>query len=76
MVATFVLCLAVVAFGAEAQPAGKVHRIGYLSPGSGPGALTEVFRQGLRDLGYVEGQNLVIEYRWTGPGGTPTGANG
>ena len=66
--ATFVLCLAVVAFDAEAQHAGKVHRIGYISPGPGPGALTEVFRQGLRDLGYVEGQNLVIEYRWTGRG--------
>jgi hypothetical protein len=55
MMATFVLCLAVVAPGAEAQHA-KVHRIGYISPGPGPGALTEVFRQGLRDLGYVEGR--------------------
>lgn len=46
-----------------AQPPAKVPRIGYL--GSLPGARThETFRQGLRDLGYVEGQNIVIEYRW------------
>jgi putative ABC transport system substrate-binding protein len=46
--------------------AGKVHRIGYLGSGSStsnphlPGA----FRQGLRDLGWIEGQNIVIEYRF------------
>ncbi len=51
---------------AEAQPAGKVHRIGYLS-GRSPTAthpLTEGFRQGLRELGWVEGQNIVIDYRF------------
>jgi putative ABC transport system substrate-binding protein len=51
---------------AEAQPAGKVYRIGYLAAGSGmsnPRNL-EAFRQGLRDLGWVEGQNIVTEYRW------------
>jgi len=47
-----------------AQPATKVYRIGYIAPGTGPSALAETFRQELRDLGYVEGQNLVIEYRW------------
>ena len=51
---------------AHAQPAGKVHRIGYLGSGSStsnphsPGA----FRQGLRELGWIEGQNIVIEYRF------------
>src|SRR5262252_8861472 len=49
---------------AESQPAGKVPRIGYLHPNlvASP-HLTEAFRQGLRDLGYVEGRSVVIEYR-------------
>jgi len=49
---------------AEAQQAEKVYRIGFLSPGPGPSSSTEAFRQGLRELGYVEGRNLSIEYRW------------
>jgi putative ABC transport system substrate-binding protein len=52
---------------AEAQPAGKVARIGYLvwSPIESPEARLTLgaFRQGLRERGYVEGQNIVIEYR-------------
>lgn len=48
-----------------AQPAGKMHRIGYLAPG-GPSPLVDAFRQRLRELGYVEGQNLSIEYRHSG----------
>jgi putative tryptophan/tyrosine transport system substrate-binding protein len=50
---------------ADAQQAGKVARIGYLSPLSASADAThsEAFRQGLRDLGYVEGQNAVIEAR-------------
>ena len=49
---------------AEAQQAAKVARIGYLSPNlaSSP-RLRDAFLQGLRDLGYVEGRNVVIEYR-------------
>src|SRR5262245_34507004 len=48
----------------EAQQAAKVARIGFLAdnPAASP-HLREAFRQGLRDLGYVEGRNLVIEYR-------------
>ncbi|MDO8474840.1 MAG: ABC transporter substrate-binding protein [Candidatus Rokubacteria bacterium] len=49
---------------ARAQQAGKAHRIGFLSLGSGPAAPVEAFREGLRELGYVEGRNLTIEYRW------------
>jgi putative ABC transport system substrate-binding protein len=49
---------------AEAQQAAKIARIGYLSPDLATSPhLREAFRQGLRDLGYVEGRNLVIEDR-------------
>ena len=55
---------------AEAQPAGKVPRIGFLVASSASDAANarwiEAFRQGLRDLGYVEGRNIVIEYRYAG----------
>jgi putative ABC transport system substrate-binding protein len=51
---------------ARAQQADKVHRIGYLSPGSPAAEATRfnAFRAGLVALGYVEGKNLVIETRW------------
>jgi putative ABC transport system substrate-binding protein len=49
---------------AEAQRAvGKVPRIGLLQPGVRPPAWVGAFRQGLRDLGYVEGQTIVVEHR-------------
>lgn len=50
---------------AEAQEAGKVYRIGYLSPRSAIEYSAEAFRKALRELGYVEGQNLIIEWRFT-----------
>ena len=55
-----------VSFAAEAQPATKVYRIGLLRSGSPTSDkhLLDAFRQGLHDLGYVEGQNLVIESRY------------
>jgi putative ABC transport system substrate-binding protein len=51
---------------ADAQPARKVPRIGYLNASSAANATlaVEAFRQGLRELGYIEGRNILIEYRW------------
>src|SRR5215475_12840410 len=62
LVAIVLLALGVIA---EAQQPKKVPRIGYLSVSS-PSAMstrTEAFRHGLRELGYVEGKNIVIEWR-------------
>jgi len=61
---------------AEAQPAGKVFRIGLLdsSTASGSAVLWEVFRQELIKLGWIEGKNITIEYRFgenKGPGRFP-----
>jgi len=64
MATSFLLVAATV--GLDAQPTGKTHRIGYLSSLSASGGRPhfEAVRQGLRDLGYVEGRRLVIEARW------------
>jgi putative ABC transport system substrate-binding protein len=62
----FVVVLLAVAVMGEAQQPKKVPRIGYLS-GSAAAAMssrTEAFQHGLRDLGYVEGKNIVVEYRY------------
>ena len=62
----FALCVS-----ADAQQPNKVPRIGFLS-GRGnptptaPDPNTEAFRQGLRDLGYIDGQNILVEYRYAG----------
>ena len=58
--------LLVVPLAAEAQPAGRVYRIGFLgnSTAALEANLVGPFREGLRDLGYVEGRNVLIEYRW------------
>jgi putative tryptophan/tyrosine transport system substrate-binding protein len=52
--------------GAKAQQPTKVPRIGFLGTASASANLVriEAFRQGLRELGYVEGKSIVIEYRW------------
>jgi putative ABC transport system substrate-binding protein len=57
----FALCYPV-----EAQQAGKVPRIGFLGNSTAvlEANLVGPFREGLRDLGYVEGKNILIEYRW------------
>jgi putative ABC transport system substrate-binding protein len=64
---SILIAIVVLAFGliAEAQQPKKVPRIGYLS-GSPPSSIAEhneAFRQGLRELGYMEGKNIVIEWR-------------
>lgn len=51
--------------GVEAQQAEKVPRIGYVSL-TGSAISIEAFRQGLRDLGYVEGKSILVEYRHAG----------
>ena len=47
----------------EAQQPAKVRRIGFLYQTGAPAANIEAFRQGMRELGYIEGQNIVIDYR-------------
>ena len=58
------MTLLLVPLGVAAQPAERVWRIGYLSEGGAEAPLMAAFRQGLRDLGYVEGRNVVIEERY------------
>jgi putative tryptophan/tyrosine transport system substrate-binding protein len=50
---------------AEAQQRAKVPRIGFLRAGPPPQDFVDGFRLGLRELGYVEGQNIIIDYRFT-----------
>ncbi len=59
-----VLIVMAFCFPAEAQQPKKVPRIGYLSIASSSDIRSEAFRQGLRDLGYIEGQNIGVESRW------------
>jgi len=62
---TLVLGFFVTPLAGEAQQSKKVYRIGFLSAGSSlPTPNVEAFQQSLRALGYVEGQNLAIEYRY------------
>ena len=63
---TFVVAIAICGAVASAQQQAKVPRIGYLGTAS-PSAVSarvEAFRQGLRELGYAEGKNIVIEWRY------------
>jgi putative tryptophan/tyrosine transport system substrate-binding protein len=64
---TLILSLLVAPLATQAQPAGQMPRIGVLVPGvppGEPGGWLDRFRQGLRDLGYVEGQTITLELRW------------
>jgi len=66
LIVTLILGILLALGAAEAQQAGKVWRLGFLSSLTDVSAqyLTDGLTQGLRELGYVEGQNIVIEYRW------------
>jgi putative tryptophan/tyrosine transport system substrate-binding protein len=57
------LSFLVVPLAAEAQPSAKVPRIGFLRPSLASPCRTDAFAQGLRELGYMEGHTIVIEWR-------------
>jgi ABC-type uncharacterized transport system substrate-binding protein len=58
------LSLVIAPLSGEAQQAERAARIGFLGAGSPSDPLVEAFNKGLRELGYVEGRNISIEYRW------------
>jgi putative tryptophan/tyrosine transport system substrate-binding protein len=66
VVALLSFALLAAPLGGDAQEPGKVPRVGLLGPRnrSGGAAFLDAFLQGLRELGWVEGQNIVIEYRF------------
>ena len=61
-----VIAMTVMSVVAQAQQAGKIPRIGFLGSASASGSAirVEALRAGLRELGYVESQNISIEFRW------------
>jgi putative ABC transport system substrate-binding protein len=63
---SLLLCALLVALSsfAAAQEPRKSFRIGYLSPRNGPEQREEIFSANLRDLGYIEGRNVVVEWRF------------
>ena len=66
LIVTLALGILAAPLAANAQPPGKIPRIGVLAAGSPATFISryEAFRQGLRELGHVEGQNIAIEYRY------------
>jgi putative ABC transport system substrate-binding protein len=64
LIMTLTLSLLAALLAANAQSVAKTPRIGILNPAFDPHPPLEAFRQGLHDLGYVEGHNIVLEYRF------------
>jgi len=64
LIVTLALGLLLAPLAADAQQPAKVPRIGFLRAEMPPESYIEAFRQGLREHGYVEGQNIVVDYRW------------
>jgi putative ABC transport system substrate-binding protein len=62
---TAIVALGAAPFTVTAQPVAKVHRIGFLGSAAAEGYILMVdsLRSGLRDLGYMEGTNILIEHR-------------
>jgi ABC-type uncharacterized transport system substrate-binding protein len=59
------LCVAALGpYAVDAQAADKIPQIGFLSGTDGPSAYSRSFLQGLRERGYVEGRNVVVEFRF------------
>jgi len=65
-IATLILSLLVVPLTSQAQRPTTIPRIGFIGPSSATAAghFLDAFRQGLRDLGYVEGETIAVEVRW------------
>jgi putative tryptophan/tyrosine transport system substrate-binding protein len=70
LILTLIVVVVWAPIASEAQDAGKVARIGYLSPGTAAAeaGLRQAFIEGLREHGWIEDKNLAIEYRWEGAG--------
>jgi ABC-type uncharacterized transport system substrate-binding protein len=64
-VVTLALALLAAPLAAGAQTAGKVYRIGFLRAGEPPKTFVDAFLDGLRERGYVGGQDVVVEFRLT-----------
>ena len=67
LAASLLACMALVApIAVDAQSRGKAFRVGYIQTATPEeqAHLTRAFEEGMRELGYVEGQNLAITYRW------------
>jgi len=66
LIVAFALSVLLTPPATEAQQKAHLPRVGYLGTSSASleAELVKAFREGLRDLGYVEGQNILIEYRW------------